>query len=85
MQDKEPIRKNEEYIHKVIAPSFLTDQKNNKVYAKNQGHIYGVGPFSDKRDLKIGLPKIKNMDSKIKQIDSYHIVGKIVKDRSLIN
>lgn len=27
------IRKNEDYIHKVMAPAFLTDQKNNISYS----------------------------------------------------
>jgi len=31
------------------------------------------------------LPKIKHIENRIKQIDSYHIIGKITKDRSLIN
>lgn len=34
MQEKEGIRKNEDYIHKVIAPPFLTDQKNNVSFSK---------------------------------------------------
>lgn len=28
-KQSEPIRKNSDYIHKVMAPTFLTDQKNN--------------------------------------------------------
>ncbi len=46
MQEKEGIRKNQEYIHKVMAPSFLTDQKNNVSFSKGEGEIYGVGPFA---------------------------------------
>jgi NAD+--asparagine ADP-ribosyltransferase len=34
MEEKEPIRKNEDYIHKVMAPSFVTDQKHNVPFSK---------------------------------------------------
>lgn len=61
MEPKESLRKNEDYIHKVIAPAFLTDNKNNISYAKGESYVYGVGPYADKRDLKIGLPKIKHI------------------------
>ena len=54
-------------------------------YAKGEAHVYGVGPFAQKRDLKLGLPKIKHIDNKIKQIDTYHVIGKLTKDRSIIN
>jgi len=33
----------------------------------------------------MGLPKIKHIDNRVKQIESYHIIGKITKDRSVIN
>ena len=46
MEEKEPIRKNEDYVHKVMAPTFVTDQKNNVQFAKKQGQVYGVGPFA---------------------------------------
>jgi hypothetical protein len=28
-----------------MAPSFLTDQKHNPAYSKNESNIYGVGPY----------------------------------------
>lgn len=34
MEEKEPIRKNEEYIHRVMAPSFVTDNRLNLTYGK---------------------------------------------------
>lgn len=33
-KNSDPIRKNSDYIHKVIAPSFLTDQRNNISYSE---------------------------------------------------
>jgi hypothetical protein len=68
-----------------MAPNFLTDQRNNLSYAKGEGQIYGVGPYAEKRDLKLGLPKIKHIDSKIEAAQSYHIVGKLTRDRAAIN
>jgi hypothetical protein len=44
-----------------MAPTFLTDNKNNISYSKGENYMYGVGVHSEKRDLKIGLPKIKNI------------------------
>ena len=46
MEEKEGIRKNEDYVHKVMAPSFVTDQKNNIQFSKKEGEVYGVGPFA---------------------------------------
>jgi hypothetical protein len=71
-----------------MAPSFLTDQKNNIVFSKGEASIYGVGPYAEKRDLKLGLPKIKHLSAKIDKIESnktYHLVGKLVRDRAMIN
>ena len=65
MEEKEPIRKNEDYIHKVMAPSFLTDHRNTLSYAKGEGSVYGVGPYAERRDLKIGLPKLKHIEKKL--------------------
>ena len=39
----------------------------------------------EKRDLKIGLPKINQMDNRVKKLNSYHYVGKIISDRRKIN
>ena len=85
MEEKEPIRKNEDYIHKVMAPSFVTDQKNNISFSKGEGSVYGVGPYAERRDLKIGLPKLKHLDKKIEEMGSYHLIGKLTKDRGVIN
>lgn len=68
-----------------MAPSFVTDQKNNISFGRAEGSIYGVGPYAEKRDLKIGLPKLKHIDRKIEEIGSYHVIGKLTKDRSVIN
>lgn len=68
-----------------MAPSFLTDKRNNISYAKGEAHIYGVGPFSEKRDLKIGLPKIKDMQTELQPAPSYHLVGKLTRDRGVVN
>jgi hypothetical protein len=48
-----------------MAPSFITDQRNNISFAKGEGAIYGVGPYAERRDLKIGLPKIKHLEKKL--------------------
>lgn len=85
MEAKDGIRKNEDYIHRVMAPSFLTDQKNNVAYGKGEGAVYGVGPYAEKRDLKLGLPRLKYLDKKVPALPSYHIVGKLTKDRTLVN
>lgn len=29
-----------------MAPSFLTDEKNNIAFSKGEGSIYGVGPYA---------------------------------------
>ncbi len=68
-----------------MAPSFITDNKHNISYAKNEGIVYGVGPYSEKRDLKIGLPRIKYMEKKVQELGSYHVVGKLTKSREVIN
>ena len=69
-----------------MAPSFVTDQKNNVQFGKKEGDVYGVGPFAEKRDLKIGLPRLKFLEKKMPPpISSYHIVGKLTKDRAVIN
>lgn len=68
-----------------MAPSFVTDQKNNISFGRSEGSIYGVGPYAQRRDLKIGLPKLKHIDRKIEEIGSYHVIGKLTKDRSVIN
>lgn len=92
-QQPNQIRKNDDYIHKVIAPSFLTDQKNNISYIEKEGSIYGLGAQEERRDIRLNLPKIKFMkDYKVKDDKSYHIIGKIffsvgklTKDRTAIN
>ena len=76
-----------------MAPSFLTDQKNNISYTEKQGHIYGIGAQQERRDIKLNLPKIKFMkDYKVKNEKSFHIIGnfinylgKLTKDRTVIN
>jgi len=68
-----------------MAPSFLTDKRNNLSYAKGEAHVYGVGPYAEKRDLKLGLPKIKNIKTQIQPTSSYHVVGKLTRDRTIVN
>ena len=68
-----------------MAPSFVTDQKNNIQFAKNEGSVYGIGPYAEKRDLKIGLPRLKYIDKKLPPVASYHVVGKLTRDRGQIN
>jgi hypothetical protein len=85
LADRDPIRKNEDYIHKVMAPSFLTDQKHNPAYSKNEANVYGVGPYAERRDLKIGLPKLKHLGSRLESGRPYHLVGKLLQDRTAIN
>lgn len=82
---REPIRKNEDYIHKVMAPSFLTDQKHNPAYSQGEASVYGVGPYAERRDLKLGLPKIKHMGARVESGKPYHLVGKLIRDRNVIN
>lgn len=75
-----------EYEHKVMAPVFMTDNQNNISYSQNkQGQIYSNNAIAQKRQLKIGMPKPKNIDFRVKQLKSYHVVGKLTTDRSLIN
>ena len=86
MQAKEPIRKNEDYIHKTMAPQFLTNSEHNVNYSRaNEGSIYGLGPYAEKRNIKIGLPKLQNLDTRIKHANSYHLVGKLTRNRQDIN
>lgn len=68
-----------------MAPSFLTDHKNTVSYTKGEGDVYGIGPYAEKRDLKLGLPRLKFLDKKVQPMQSYHLVGKLTKDRSVIN
>lgn len=68
-----------------MAPSFLTDQKNNVVFGKGESSIYGVGPYAERRDIKLGLPKLRHLSTHIEPVGSYHIVGKLTKDRASIN
>jgi hypothetical protein len=70
-----------------MAPSFLTDNKNNVSYFdKKEGSIYGTGAQDERRDIKFNLPKIKFIhDHKVRAANSYHVVGKLIKDRSIIN
>jgi hypothetical protein len=85
LEERQPIRKNEDYIHRVMAPSFLTDQKHNPAYSKGESSVYGVGPYAEKRDLKLGLPKLKHLGSRIDSSRPYHLVGKLVRDRAAVN
>ena len=82
---KASLREAKSYIHKVMAPSFLTDDNNNLSFAEKEGQIYSTTANNEKRELKIGLPKLKHMEFRVKPVKSYHIVGKLTSDRSLIN
>ena len=44
-----------------------------------------MGPNAERRDLKIGLPKLKYMERKMPPASSYHIVGKLTRDRAIVN
>lgn len=45
-----------------MAPAFLTDDQNNISYAKiREGEIYATSANDEKRDLKIGMPKLRHM------------------------
>lgn len=51
-----------------MAPGFLTDQQNNVSFSKGEGSIYGVGPYAEKRDIKLGLPRIRHLSNRIDKI-----------------
>lgn len=87
MEEKKPIRQNHYYIHKTMAPKFLTDSEHDISYSKGQeGTLYGVGPYAEKRDLKLGLPKLAKMQQGLKSHNqSYHVVGKLTRNRKDIN
>ena len=46
---KVSLRETKNYIHRVMAPSFLTDNENNISFADKEGQIYSNNANNEKR------------------------------------